>query len=90
MSLSPAALARIRDRHTRYKTILDARIKALVARCDAAESLLSWEAWLSELAEIEHEAAKLQERSRRHTERTGRLVKRIFGEPKAPAPDKQR
>jgi hypothetical protein len=89
MPLSPAALARISDRHTRYKTILDARIKTLVARCDAAESLLSWEAWLSELAEIEHEATKLRERSRRHEQRSGRLVKRILGEPGSPPTTKQ-
>jgi hypothetical protein len=80
MPLSAAALARITDRHTRYRAILEARVRALVTRCDAAESLANWEAWLAELAEIEHEAAQLAERSRRHQERAGRWLKRILGE----------
>jgi hypothetical protein len=89
MPLSPAALQRIRDRHIRYGAMLQTRIKALVTRCDAAESLPSWEAWVVELAEIEREAARLRERTGRHEDRAARWLKRVLREPEALAPGKQ-
>jgi hypothetical protein len=89
LPLSAAALARISHRHARYKAILEARVRALVTRCDAAESLPNWEVWLAELAEIGREASILVERSRRHQERAVRWLRRVPAEPKAPPLNKQ-
>jgi hypothetical protein len=77
MPLSPSALARISDRHTRYKALLEARANALVARVDAVDNLPTWQAQAAALAAIEHEAEKLAERSWRHQERSSRLVRRM-------------
>jgi hypothetical protein len=89
MPLSADALKRISDRHARYGAILVARVKTLDARCDATDGLPTQEAQDAALVEIKREAAKLRERSRRHEERTGRLIKRIAGELKAPPPGSQ-
>jgi hypothetical protein len=84
MPLSAAALNRISARHARYGAILQERVKALDAQVDAAGNLPTREAQDAALVEILTQAAKLRERSRRHTARATRWVRRIAAELKAP------